>query len=107
VLRVQRVDIAQGQGDQEPADPAVAIEKRVDGLELDVDQGGLQEHRSPRRDVVEEPLEVSYQMRNALGRRRNERSGPGVRSTEPVLGLAEVSRSLVTPPPAQEGAVSC
>lgn len=42
---LQHPGIDQHQHDQQPAQSAVAVQKRVDGLELHVGQGGPHQHR--------------------------------------------------------------
>ena len=48
---------AEQERDEQTPDPAVAVEKRVDRLELSVAQRGLDEQWRAVRDVVEELLE--------------------------------------------------
>lgn len=56
----QHAFVVQDQGDQQSADAPVAIEKRMDGLELHVRQGGFGERGERYALIVQVPLEVGH-----------------------------------------------
>ena len=81
--------------DQETPDSAVAVEERVDRLELRVRQTGVDERRE--RLLVEKPLEVVQRHLHLRDRRRDE-SGlvqGRVLGPDPVLRAAELAREAV------------
>ena len=88
--------------DQQPSEPAVAVEERVDRLELVVQQRGLDE-RWQSRVLVDEALEIAQQLGRSVRRRRHERGGldRGAGRPDPVLGGAELARLAI--PPADTG----
>ena len=72
-----------------PSDASVAVGERVDGLELGVDQGGLEQWSvHGTRQVVGQILDQS---RNLLGRRRYEIGADRMRvtATDPVLSIPQ------------------
>ena len=81
---------AQQQSDQEPSDSSVAVEERVDSLELGVRERGLHEHRRRVGIVVDELLEGAHCCGDLLPRRRDETCRRGSGPAEPVLVAAEL-----------------
>ena len=55
----ERALVAENEHDEEAPAPAVAVEERVNGLELNVDEGRLQQRGRLDRIVVDEFLETS------------------------------------------------
>ena len=55
----ERALVAENERDEEVPEPAVAVEERVNGLELNVDQGSLQQRGRLDPIVVDEFLETS------------------------------------------------
>ena len=101
----QDVVDAQIQRHQEAADAAVAVQERMQGLELNMEQARLDQGRQARGVLVHEALEgveASLQLRH--GRRYEEsvsRPGP----TDPVLRAAEFARVLGCAAPALQKAL--
>ena len=81
--------VAQHEGDQEAPQATVAVEERMNGLELDVGQAGLDENGKPVVRVVDEPLQVGHALLDVVGWRGNEDRVAGTRATDPVLGSPE------------------
>jgi hypothetical protein len=86
--------LAEQQRDEETADAAVAVEKRMDRLELHVRQGRAQEHRHAVALRVKELLELRHALGNRRVWRRHESGVSRSRATNPVLGAAEFARIL-------------
>src|SRR6185312_15385129 len=63
----ERTLVAENERDEEAPEPAVAVEERVNGLELDVDQGRLQQRGCLDRVVVNEFLETPQTVDDQLG----------------------------------------
>ena len=89
----QDAAFGQQQRDQQPADPPIAIDKRMARLELRVRERRMHQHR--RAVVVKKPLQSVEARRQLVLWRRH-----GVRIVEraagradPVLAAAELSRS--------------
>ena len=82
------------EGDEQSPDAAIAVEIRVDGLELDVSEADPHERRE-RVFGVEVPLEVAEQRRDFFGRRWNERGVARPGAADPVLAMANLARLLV------------
>ena len=95
VLFQTAAEVHQGFGQQSPmskqgcnqqsADAPVAVQKRVDGFKLRMDQGHLDHRWQIRRRVVNEPFHVGQQRGNVLRRWRYENRIAGLRATDPVL----------------------
>ena len=80
---------AEQKGDQEPAEPAVAVEEGMDGLELDMDEARLDQGRNLRRVGMDEFLQVGHEVGNLAGRRRHEHRVAGAAAADPVLRAPE------------------
>jgi hypothetical protein len=91
----------QHQHDQQPPQTPVAIEERVDRLELHVDKG---RHHQPREVIV--GMEETLQIRHAaLHQPRGRRYEAGVASsgaTDPVLAVPELTRQSIGATPTGE-----
>lgn len=81
---LEEAPVLEKQCDEQTADAAVAIQKRMDRLELHVCQPSLDQRR--QRIVRVEPLlELGHELGHDLRRRRNEPGVPWPRSADPVL----------------------
>ena len=89
--RVEHALGTKDEGDEQAAEAAVAIEERMDGLELDVGEGGLEQRAGFDRLVVEEKFEGSHGFQHRVGRRWDEPGISGARSADPVLAGAELA----------------
>ena len=65
--------------------PAVAVQKRVDGFELHMRQPGLCENGKSVVRGVDEPLQIGHAFLDKVGRRRHEGRIAGTRTADPVL----------------------
>jgi hypothetical protein len=85
----QDLPLAQEKGDQEPTDPTVAVQKRVDSLELGVCESDPHEEREVTGGV-KESLEIAERFGNdVMGRGHERRVGEGAASgSDPVLTAA-------------------
>src|SRR5690606_28212049 len=61
---------AEQEGDQQAAEASVSVEERMDSLELDMDEPGLDEGRHLRRVGMDERLQVRHEVEDVLGGRR-------------------------------------
>lgn len=77
---------------QQAADAAVAVEKRVDRLELDVRQRCFDERRLRRVLIVDETLEFGHAFFDEGWWRRNEMGRSRPRASDPVLRAPEFAR---------------
>src|SRR5262249_34235368 len=98
----QRALSIQQQGDEQPAEPAIAVEKRVDGCELNVRKCRLEQGWRLHGIAVQEPFEVAHALDDLVCRRRHESSISRTRASDPDLATAELARSLVASAPAPE-----
>ena len=85
----------QQERDQQSPDPAVPVEKGVDGLELGVRQADADERRQTVRVAMQKVLQSAQGVRDFVGRRRNEdglveRAAGG---TDPILRRAVIRRA--------------
>ena len=71
----------------------------MDGLELHVCQGGLQQRRSGLWLVMQEALEVAHAIQHLVRRRRHEGGVPWAGAPDPVLAAPELPWRLSTPAP--------
>ena len=81
--------VAQHQGDQQSSQAAVAVQERVNGLELNMRQAGLDENGKSVVGGVDEPFQVGHALLDVVGWRRNEGRIAGTRAADPVLGSPE------------------
>ncbi len=81
--------------DQQSPEAAVAVEKGVDGLELDMHQGRLEDHGKRSGRVVDEGLQRAPAGLDFLGRRWDEAGVTGSGAADPVLGAAKLAGGLV------------
>ena len=91
----QRFFLAKQQCDQQPAKPAVAVEKRMDRFKLHVNQPQLNQQRQRFAFVVQELLKRIETLHQSIRWRRNERRISRSRAADPVLRSPEFSRGLV------------
>src|SRR5690606_27196199 len=96
----QHAVVAEQKRDQEPADAAVAVEERMDRLELHVGEAGPDEVRQAVAPIVEEALERSHRVRDRGVRRRHEHGITRPGAADPVLGTPKLAGVLAAPPPA-------
>jgi hypothetical protein len=80
---------AENEGDEQTAETTIAIEERVNGLELDVSEGGLEQRAGRNRIVVQEFFQRSHAIQGEFRRRRNEAGIPGTGTAEPILRALE------------------
>src|ERR1700722_8376775 len=81
---------------------AVAVEKWVNGLELDVDQARSDEQRQIGPFVVQEKFEVIHAFGNRVRRWGHEGGVAGASTADPVLAPAEFTGLLIAPPALRE-----
>ena len=86
---------AQQQSDEEPSDSSVAVEERVDRLELGVRERRLHEHGGWVWVVVDELLEGAHRRSYLLPWWRHVPRDGGAGAAEPVLAAAELAGVLV------------
>ena len=84
--------VAEQHRDEEAAGAAVAVEERVDGLELRVGEAGADE--GGHVVVVKEEFERAHAREDLVGRGRDEEGVAGARAGDPVLRGAEFAGLL-------------
>jgi hypothetical protein len=94
----QRTGGAQQKCDEQPAQAAIAIEERMNRLELHVDQPGLDKQREARAFVVQKQFERAHAIEDHLGRRRHEGRIPGASAADPILTAPEFTRLFFAAP---------
>ena len=82
---------AQQEGDEEAAQPAISIQKRVNGFELDVGEGGFEQGPCLNWVVVEEFFHGSHAIEHSIRRGRDEAGISRAAAADPVLTAAELS----------------
>ncbi len=82
--------VDQYQRNQEPAGAPIAIQERMDRLELNVREGCLHEGRCPLGLIVQELLQGGDAGEHFLRRRRDEHGVSRSGSSDPVLASAEL-----------------
>ena len=89
---------------QQPTQATVAVQKGVDGLELQMRQTRPDEHRQSRGTVImKETLQLAHAFGHRMGRRRDKVGQTRPWAANPVLRSAELARQLVVAPaPSQE-----
>ena len=90
----QHPRLAEDQRDEQPTQAPIAVEKRVDRLELDVGQARPDERGQRRILAVQEALERIEAFVQSIGRRRHEQGVAGPGSADPVLRAAKFARLL-------------
>jgi hypothetical protein len=93
---VQDARVDELEGDEEPAHAPVAVQKRVDGLELGMHEAAVDEHGQVAL-FVQEILKVVERLGH-LGDRRRDEGGPGEgrpARADPVLAPSELAGELV------------
>ena len=80
---------------QQASNTPIAVQKRVDGLELVVGDGKPDQMRDVNLVIVPEEFQVAHQLWNAIRVGRNEDGVRQTRSPDPVLAGAELTRLLV------------
>ncbi len=81
-------------GDQQAPDAAIAIQEGVDGFELGMHQGHLDQRRQGGVFCVNESLHVGQQAGHMLGWRRHEGRIARARAADPVLRTAQLAGLL-------------
>jgi hypothetical protein len=94
--------VVEQQRDQQPAHPAVPVEKRVNRLELHVREAGPHDDRQITAFVVQKPFEARHALQHPRVRRRDEARIPGLSAADPVLRAAELTWILARAAPAGE-----
>lgn len=96
----------QEEGDEQPPGAAIAIQKRVDGLELHMCEGCANEHGSGDGLAVEEVLQGPHALDDGIWWRRDVAYVAGAGAADPVLAATEFAWMLVRAAAiAQEGAM--
>jgi hypothetical protein len=101
---LEHAALAEQKREQEPPHPSVAVEKRVNGLELHMHQSEFDQQRQPV--VIEVLLEAVQALQHGIGGRRDEKCIPRTGSSNPVLAAAKFAgSSFATPASSQEYAM--
>src|SRR5437588_2499008 len=87
----QRTAMHEQERDQEAADTAIAVEERVDGLELGMRERTVDQVRQPAV-IVHELLEGFQRDLHSWWRGRHEACGLRAVAADPVLGAAKLPR---------------
>src|SRR2546427_2312040 len=95
--------MVQGEGDQQAADAAVPIEKRVDRFKLNVRQSGFHQRGIGCVLVMDEALQRCHAVFDMGRRRRDEVSIAWTRAADPILRATEFAKGLLTAPSSREG----
>src|SRR5216683_2769466 len=90
---------AHEQSDEQAPDPAVAVEKGMDGLELHVGKRRFDKKRRLHGVVVKKFFERAHELHDFVRWRRHKRRVAGARSANPVLGSPEFPRCFGASPP--------
>ena len=90
----EQAPVLDEQRDQQPPNAAVAVQERVDGLELHVREPSAHQRRQVAVGMPP-PLQRRQRGRNVLGRRRNEAGGTRTPAADPVLRPPNLPRQLV------------
>ena len=90
--------LMQQQCDEQAPEPAIPVEKRMDGLELDVGQGRAQENGDAKGVIMEKPLQRRHARLHLLRRRGDESRIAGPCAADPVLAAAKLTWLFVTAP---------
>jgi hypothetical protein len=84
----------QEEGNEQPPEPPVAIEKWMNGLELHVNQASLDEQREIRTSSCKKSSRLLMQSRTRSGGGGTKEAFPGPRTADPVLASSEFARLL-------------
>jgi hypothetical protein len=93
---IEDVLLDEVEDDQEAAEAAVAVQERVDRLELEVGEGAPNEEREIHV-LVQKRLEIVERILEEISRRRHEKRVGGVGSADPVLATAKLARRPLLP----------
>jgi hypothetical protein len=77
------------EGDQEPPKPSVSVQKRMNGLKLDMAQCSLEKQRSSQRLIMKELFQFTHASLHFFRWRRNEARITRTSSSDPVLRPSE------------------
>jgi hypothetical protein len=91
----QDTGMAEQESNKQSAHPAVAVEERVYGLELNMGKAYLYEHRKVCVFIVQEELEIPHAFRDKIRRWRDKRSVTRPGSTDPILRAAKFAGALL------------
>jgi hypothetical protein len=94
--------VVKEEGDQQPAKAAIAVEKRVDGLELHMGQRRLEQYRSRLGLVVKETFELAHAFEHVFSGRRNKGRIARPGAADPVLAAPEFARRKAAASPLVE-----
>src|ERR1700720_3250054 len=92
---LQHSACAQQKCDEQPPETAVAVEERVNGLELHMHEACFDKNGDLRRFGMYELFQIRHQVENLIGRRWNIDRIAGPCSADPVLRTPEFARLLV------------
>ena len=91
---LQHASLDQHQHDQQPAQATIAVQKRVDGLELHVGQGGPHQHRQGVRTIwsaMDEVLQLAHARTYQPLRRWHEAGVARPGAADPLLTAPELA----------------
>jgi hypothetical protein len=91
----KQATVVQEQGDEEAAEAAIAIKKRVNGLELHMGQRGFDQHGQADGFFVEEGFQRGHAGLDLWRRGRNEAGVAWTGASDPILATAKLSRLFV------------
>ena len=91
----KQTTVVQEQGDEEAAEAAIAIEKRMNGLELHMGERGFDQHGQAGGFVVEEGFERGHAGLDLWRRGRNEAGVTRAGASDPILAAAKLSGLFV------------
>lgn len=92
--------VAQDQGNQQPAQPSVAVQKGMNGLKLDVRHCRLQQSGHWGGPVMEEQFQITHARHNMFRRRRNKHRVTWTGTADPILAAPEFTGCGIFSPPA-------
>jgi hypothetical protein len=95
--RGQQLPVLEQQRHEQASDAAVAVEVRVSGLELHVQEPGAHERRQ-RVVCVQVPLERAEHLAERLRRWRHVRGVAGAASADPALAATHLAGKLLCAP---------
>src|SRR5947209_7794327 len=90
----QRTGRAQQKCNQQPSQPAIAVEERVNRFELYMNEAGLDQDWKVRSFLMNERLQVGHAVHQALRRWWNKDRFTGACPADPVLASPELARLL-------------
>ena len=82
------------EGDEKTAETAIAIEKRVDRLKLDVSERGLEQRTGGDGFIMKKFFQRSHAICGEIGRSRDKSRISRTRSADPILRTLKLARLL-------------